>query len=60
MAQVIKGKDINGNAVQMTVDLSKDLIIENIPDELEWELKTIDEHLVSETTEWIGGRERRG
>lgn len=60
MAQVLKGTDINGNPVQMTVDLSKDLVIENIPEDLEWKLKTIDENTISNTVEWIGGRERRG
>lgn len=60
MAQVIKGTDVNGAPVQMTVDLSKDVIIEGIPTDLQWKLKTIDETLVSNTTEWIGGRSRRG
>lgn len=59
-AQLLKGTDVNGFDVQMTVDLSKNLTIEDIPGELEWELKTIDDQHTAETTEWIGGRERRG
>lgn len=58
--QVVKGKDANGNDVQIMVDLSKGLIVEDIPTNMEWNLKTIDEVQVSNTVSWIGGREKRG
>lgn len=59
MAQVLKGTDMNGNPVQMTVDLSKGVTIENIPAELQWKLKTIDENLISETNDWVGAMKKR-
>lgn len=59
MAQVIKGTDVNGAPVQMTVDLSKYVIIEGIPTDLQWKLKTIDENSISETTDWVGALKKR-
>lgn len=59
-AQLLKATDKNGNPVQIEVDLSKGLTVEAIPTDLQWPLKTVDKNLVSNTTEWIGGRERRG
>jgi hypothetical protein len=59
MGQIIKGTDMNGFDVQMTVDLSKDLRIENIPEELEWNLDTIDDQASSEATEWVGAMKKR-
>lgn len=59
-SQLLKAFDKNGNQVQIEVDLSKGLTVEAIPTDLQWSLKTVDQTLVPNTTEWIGGRERRG
>lgn len=58
-SQLLKAFDKNGNQVQIDVDLSKGLTVEAIPTDLQWFLKTIDQNVYN-TTEWIGGRERRG
>lgn len=59
MSQVIKAKDTDGNVVIISnIDLSKGLLIEDVPVDLPWELKVASDSVT--TTEFVGGRSKRG
>jgi len=59
MAKVI-GTDFNGMPVEIDVDIEKGLLVNDIPEEMEWSLSTLDENEDGEITEFVGGRGKRG
>ncbi len=52
------GTDENGLPVEADFDLEKPVLIDEIPEETEWKLDTLDEANESDSVEFVGGRKK--